>query len=100
MGVIRTVYIIGAGALGAVYAGLLYERDKECVAFIAAGERGERLRRSGVIVNGRHYPIPVLDPEEIDTPADLVIVAVYTLPPSGPTVTPLPSPPPTPEPGT
>jgi 2-dehydropantoate 2-reductase len=76
MGVIRTVYIIGAGALGATYAGLLYERDKECVAFIAAGERGERLRRSGVIVNGRHYPIPVLDPEEIDAPADLVIVAV------------------------
>jgi inner membrane protein len=29
--------------------------------------------------------------------ADLVIVAVYTHPPTGPTVTPLPSPPPTPE---
>lgn len=73
---IKNVTIIGAGALGAAYAGLLYDRDEKSVSFIAAGERGERLRRLGVIVNGRHYPVPVLDPDKIDRPADLVIVAV------------------------
>lgn len=73
---IQSVCIIGAGAVGAAYAGLLYDRDERCVAFIAAGERGERLRRQGVIVNGRHYLIPVLDPGEIAAPADLVLVAV------------------------
>ncbi|MCX5834475.1 MAG: ketopantoate reductase family protein [Deltaproteobacteria bacterium] len=73
---IKSVYIIGAGAVGAAYAGLLFEMDKNNVAFIAAGERGERLRNQGVIVNGRHYPIPVFHPKEISSPADLVIVAV------------------------
>jgi len=73
---IKSVCIIGAGAVGAAYAGLLFEMDKNSVAFIAAGERGERLRNQGVIVNGRHYLIPVFHPEEISSPADLVIVAV------------------------
>jgi 2-dehydropantoate 2-reductase len=73
---IESAYIIGAGALGAVYAGLLFEMDENSVAFIAAGERGERLRHHGVIVNGRPYRIPVLHPEEIPRPADLVLVAV------------------------
>ena len=73
---IKSVCIIGAGALGAAYAGLLFDMDENSVAFIAAGERGERLRREGVIVNGRPYRIPVLHPEEISNPADLVLVAV------------------------
>lgn len=73
---VKSAYIIGAGAVGAAYAGLLFEMDENSVAFIAAGERGERLRRQGVIVNGRHYSIPVFHPEGISSPADLVIVAV------------------------
>lgn len=73
---IESVYILGAGALGAAYAGLLYEMDENIVAFIAAGERGKRLRDQGVIVNGKPYPVAVCSPEEIANPADLVIVAV------------------------
>ena len=73
---VKSAYIIGAGAVGAAYAGLLFEMDENSVAFIAAGERGERLRRQGVIVNGKHYSIPVFPPEGISSPADLVIVAV------------------------
>jgi 2-dehydropantoate 2-reductase len=73
---IKTVSIIGAGALGAVYAAMLYDMDPGCVAFVAGGERVERLRREGVIVNGRQYHIPVLTPEDRAAPADLVIVAV------------------------
>ena len=74
--IIESVYIIGAGALGAAYAGLLHEMDENIVAFIAAGERGERLRNEGVIVNGKPYRIPVFRPGEIPGPADLVLVAV------------------------
>jgi 2-dehydropantoate 2-reductase len=62
--------------MGAVYAGILYTMDENCVSFLAGGERFERLCREGVIVNGRHYPIPVLRPEDRAPPADLVIVAV------------------------
>ncbi|PKN34431.1 MAG: 2-dehydropantoate 2-reductase [Deltaproteobacteria bacterium HGW-Deltaproteobacteria-19] len=76
MPAIRKVSIIGAGALGAAYGALLFDMDRDCVSFVAAGERFERLRREGVIVNGRHYAIPVLAPEDTSLPADLVIVAV------------------------
>ncbi len=78
-GKIRKVAIIGGGALGAVYASLLYDMDRDSVSFIASGERFERLRKSGVIVNGKTYPINVInskDKKDKIDPADLVIVAV------------------------
>lgn len=72
---IEKVAIIGAGALGATYGSLFYELDPESVCFVASGDRYERLRRECVIVNGRHYIIAVVRPEEA-TPVGLVIVAV------------------------
>jgi 2-dehydropantoate 2-reductase len=73
---IKKIYIIGAGAMGAVYAGLLYDMDPHCISFIARGSRLERLRREGLIVNSKLYNIPVPDPEGQAGPADLIIVAV------------------------
>lgn len=73
---ITRISIIGAGALGSVYASLLYGMDRNCVSFIASGERLERLRAEGVVVNGRPYAIPVLPPGDPSPPADLVMVAV------------------------
>ncbi|HPL64508.1 MAG TPA: ketopantoate reductase family protein [Syntrophales bacterium] len=73
---IRDVSIIGAGAMGASYAALLHDMDRRCVSLIAGGERGERLRREGLSVNGRHYTFSVIRPEEETPPADLLIVAV------------------------
>jgi 2-dehydropantoate 2-reductase len=73
---IETISIIGAGALGAAYAGILYEMNNHCVSFVAGSDRCERLRREGLIVNGRHYLIPVLLPDDLSEPSDLVIVAV------------------------
>jgi 2-dehydropantoate 2-reductase len=73
---IETISVIGAGGLGAAYAGILYEMDRRCVSFVAGGDRAERLRREGVIVNGTRYLIPVLLPEDLSEPSDLIIVAV------------------------
>ena len=72
---IEKIAIIGAGALGAAYGGLLYEMDPKSVCFIASGSRYEKLKRDGVVVNGKRYPIAVVGPEEA-APADLLIVAV------------------------
>ena len=52
---IEKVAIIGAGALGAAYGSILYEMDPRCVSFIAAGPRYEKLKRDGVVVNGKRY---------------------------------------------
>lgn len=73
---IQTISVVGHGAMGAAYASIFYTMDKNCVSFLAGGERFERLCREGVIVNGKHYPIPVLRPEDRSPSADLVIVAV------------------------
>ena len=73
---IEKIAVIGAGALGAAYAGILYDMDKRCVSFVASGDRYERLRQYGLIVNGKQYNIPVLRPEDLSVPADLIIVAV------------------------
>jgi len=71
----QKVAIIGAGALGAVYGSLLFQADPDSVYLLASGERLARLRRGGVVVNGRRFPIPVKSPEEA-TPVDLLLVAV------------------------
>lgn len=73
---IKKIAIIGAGAMGAVYASMLYDMDSRCISFVARGDRMARLRREGLIVNGKLYNIPVLDPEDHTEPADLIIVAV------------------------
>jgi 2-dehydropantoate 2-reductase len=73
---IRTVSILGAGAIGATYASLLYDADPTCVTLVAGGERYERLIRQGLIVNGVSYHIPALRPEDTAPPADLVLVAL------------------------
>jgi 2-dehydropantoate 2-reductase len=73
---IETVTIIGAGAVGGSYASILYDWNPLCVSVVASGSRYERLSRDGLIVNGKPYPIPVLRPEDLSPPSDLIIVAV------------------------
>ena len=73
---IETISVIGAGALGGAYASFFHDMDNHCVSFIASGDRFERLHREGLIVNGKRYNIPVLRPEDILPPSDLIIVAV------------------------
>ncbi len=73
---IKKVAVVGAGALGAAYGGLLFDADRQGVAFVAAGGRLERLRRESLVVNDRKYEIPVLGSDDPSPPADLVLVAV------------------------
>lgn len=67
---IENVAIIGAGALGGAYASIFYAMDKRCVSFIASGDRYERLRREGVVVNGKLCSIPVFRHEDASRPAN------------------------------
>jgi 2-dehydropantoate 2-reductase len=71
-----TVAILGAGSLGAVYASRFYDLDPTCVSLVASGDRYHRLKRDGVIINQRHYPIPVYSPQDAAPLADLIIVAL------------------------
>ena len=73
---ITTVGVVGAGALGTMYAAHLAQAGVD-VVFVATGPRAERLRQGDLIVNGTPVDIPVVDPTAgRHTPFDLVLVAV------------------------
>jgi 2-dehydropantoate 2-reductase len=70
------------GAIGCAYGSKLYDWNPSALRVIAGGERAEKYKRDGFLVNGRHYSFPCISPEEETGPADLVILAVksYQLP--------------------
>ena len=70
------IAVVGAGAMGSVYAAKFLEMDKDCISLVAKGERYARLKAQGLIVNDRHFTLPVLEAEEKTPPSDLIIVAV------------------------
>ena len=53
---IKRIAVIGAGAMGSAYAEKIYAMDRESISFIAAGERYDRLKRSGVGSGGGSEP--------------------------------------------
>jgi 2-dehydropantoate 2-reductase len=73
---IRKVAILGAGAMGAYFAGRFFDAPGFSTVLIAAGRRLERLESNGLVVNGKSYAVPVLNPDEATSPADLIIVAL------------------------
>ncbi len=72
----QSVAVLGAGAMGAMYADHLVEGGVE-TTLVASGERAERIRSAGLRVNGRPLTAPVVDPaRDRCEPVDLVLVAV------------------------
>ena len=76
MSSLERVSVIGAGAMGAFYASKFSDIDKNCISLLAKGERYDRLKGKGLIVNKKHYSMPVIRPEDKIPPSDLIIVAV------------------------
>ena len=72
----ETVSIMGAGAMGAFYASKFSDMNEDCISLMASGERYERLKREGIVINNKRYLLPVIKPDDIVPPADLVIMAV------------------------
>jgi 2-dehydropantoate 2-reductase len=73
---IQRVAVLGAGALGSFFAGRFYDAPEFSTFLIAKGSRLGRLQRDGLVINEKHYPIPVIHPDESQEPMDLIIVAL------------------------
>lgn len=72
---IQSVAVLGAGAVGSyVIWGLSAKKDIS-LSVIAKGERAERLKSEGCLINGKTYPPAVLTPEEAKG-VDLLIVSL------------------------
>ena len=72
---ITTVAQIGLGALSAFTAPALQKLLGNNFCVVAGGERGERIRRNGMTVNGEHHDFNVCAPED-GKPVDLIILTV------------------------
>ncbi len=72
---ITSVYILGAGGLGAAYGSRIHLAQPGLASFLAHGARAERLRREGVKVNDQHFLLPVVEPAQAAQP-DLVLLTV------------------------
>ena len=73
---IKRVAILGAGAMGSFFASRFFENREFSTFLVARGERGERLAKDGLVVNGKACAVTVLNPDKVEAPADLIIVAL------------------------
>ena len=74
---IDSVYILGLGAMGSMYAGKLYDMSPDSVKIIAGPNRIAALRQSGITINGKAYVFNYIEPgDRSQPPADLIIIAV------------------------
>ena len=72
---IKNVAMIGAGAIGGVYAYSLHKLLGDNFDFIANGKRKEKLEQEGLYLNGEHFNPKVVSSDE-GTTFDLIIVSV------------------------
>jgi len=76
MNQIKTVSLIGLGAMGSFFAPKLIALLGDNFRVIADGKRRERLLNSGVTINGVCYKPNTVTPDTHGDPADLIIIAV------------------------
>ena len=72
---IRTVAVLGAGAIGGYFINGLREKLGGNLWVVADGARKERLERNGLLLNGRRVSLNVRTPDEAHG-ADLLIICV------------------------
>ena len=72
---IKSVAVLGAGAVGSYVIWGLADREDIKLGVIAEGERKERLSRQGCAINGKVYHPEVWTPEEAEN-VDFLIVSL------------------------
>ena len=72
---IKRVAVLGAGAVGSYVIWGLSNNKDITLGVIASGERNERLKKRGIMINGTQYTPEVWTPEEAKN-VDLLIVSL------------------------
>jgi len=73
---IKKVSIIGTGAIGATFASTIHDCIGDDLRIIASGERYDRYKKNGFIINGETYNFNYVKPRETVEKADLLLIAV------------------------
>ncbi|WP_319560786.1 ketopantoate reductase family protein [Marispirochaeta sp.] len=72
----KSIAIIGAGALGLLYGGALVAVLKDKVFFIAEGDRVRRINETVYAINGTEHGFKAFSPDQLAEKPDMVLVAV------------------------
>lgn len=72
---IKTVVILGLGAIGTIYAEKLCNRPDVELFVLADEARKQRYEKNGIIYNGKRYDFTYVLPSDTHVQADLIIVA-------------------------
>ena len=75
---IKSVAVLGAGAVGSYVIWGLSEKSDIRLGVIAEGERAERLKKNGCAINGKTYHPEVWTPDEAHD-VDLMVIALKYL---------------------
>lgn len=73
---IKNVAMVGLGAIGTTYARRIIKVKDIDFAVVAGGKRAERIRKNGETINGEKIMPKVVEPEENNWKADLIIFTV------------------------
>lgn len=73
---IKSVYLIGLGAIGGAYAGRIQDICPECLRIVVDRERSQRYGKSGITINGKTVGFNFVHLDEIEETADLIIITV------------------------
>ena len=72
----QKVAILGAGSIGAYFASRFFDTANFSTVLIAKGNRLDKLKTNGLVINGKSYAIPAIHPDEASSTVDLIIVAL------------------------
>ncbi|WP_299982565.1 ketopantoate reductase family protein [Desulfobacula sp.] len=73
---IQKIAILGAGAMGSYFAGRFFDTAGFSTVLIAKGNRLDKLKTKGLVINEKSYAIPAIHPDEATSTVDLIIVAL------------------------
>ncbi|WP_141433322.1 ketopantoate reductase family protein [Bacillus sp. 03113] len=76
---IKTISLIGLGAIGCAYGSKLFDLDPHLLQVIANDDRIKKYKENPILVNGKRYDFPFTRPDEKKEPADLIIVSVKAI---------------------
>ncbi len=79
MNEIKSILLVGAGAVGSSVAHKLHDKNPGTVHVLAGGERAQRYRDQGLVINEQRYDLPIMEPaanSAASEAVDLILVAV------------------------
>lgn len=76
---IKKITLIGFGAVGSLYGSMLDKAfGSKNVELLAKGERLERYKKTGMVINNKQHFFNVVDPSDA-TPSDFILIATKNL---------------------